>query len=1140
LRSRGAGPLVFLLALGLAAAAHGDEPPPAPSTRPATSPPPAASEAANADQIVEIKPELFYLRDKDGRLVPVPGFSYDDFVKYYRLKEQIDKPEIKPRFSLEQLTIAAAVDSRRPDRADLTVTIKVLLLDSDWTRIPLKLNKDALSEPANYKGNGDQLLQFDPSGDGYVCWLRGATHSEHELVLKLTAPLSTIADESRLELTLPRSAASKLILHVPAADLVASVSTGISRPDVAVDGKGSLISVLGVGGDCWIAWRAADQPPIRLSSALEAVGVVWVKIYGRSATSEAALTVRSFGAEFDHFRVRLPPGAQLTAGAEPGYTLSPVGKPDAAMVDVKLERKTVGPVDVRIVTERAYDVTKRGEILDLAGFSVAEAIPHRQWGHVAVTVSGDWQLVWGELSRARQVDELPEALRRRDVTAAFEYFGQPASLPVRVVARKTRVSVDPQYTYRVGAERTQLEARLKYTVRGSRVFKFDVDLPGWDVDSIGPEERIDGNSIVSAPAGAITVPLVQPATGDFELNIKAHRANALDKNVVEWTLPEPHADVHEPADVVIVPAENVDLSPLNDKLVGLNPGTGNVLPPNLPTRAITYRAEQTRARFRAEMTVHQQAVSVECNSRISIQPHAIDVSQLFDFRVRYEPLDRITLDVPRTLLDDPKLQFMVAGEPVEPREVGEPPALDRRTVELPVKPTTGSFRVEARSHRPQPILVDSATTAVAVPLIVPVGARLTTNEAAVVADPGIRIEQREGPWSVLDSPRAIGGAPNSIGFAAAEAAPELRLAVGLDQQKSTRTPNIDRAWIQTWVTENVRQDRAIYKLTSDEDQVRVKLPEGISGGDVEVKVDGHSVKPNTTTAGMLDIPLQSGPSRHDHLLELRYQFDAPGMQNGWLSFTVPAFDRSVRIQRTYWQLVLPVDVMLLGGSSDMTAEFDWQWNHRGVGWERVAFKEQPELERWIGFRTGNAVAQSATTPSPAVDEVPERTNRYLYSVVGPTPSFEVAVARRWLVVLLASLTSLLAALALLYVPALRQPRLLLVGACLLLLLIVAWPDQSILIAETAVLGLGLALLAVILQRIVTDRSQMPAARLDGSTHERSSRRIRPASADDMDLVTSTASIGIAIGESDGERRDDRQSDSQRRRGGSTSGTTAEA
>src|SRR5262249_681956 len=153
--------------------------------------------------------------------VPVPGFTYDDFIKYYRLKEQIDKPEAKPRFSLEQLTVGATAES---DHAELTVTFKVLLTDSEWMRIPLRLNKCALRDPAGYKGNGDQFLQLDPGGDGYVCWLRGAPRSEHELVLKLAGPLAKTAGETRLELSLPRAAASKLTWQVPSADVIATAS----------------------------------------------------------------------------------------------------------------------------------------------------------------------------------------------------------------------------------------------------------------------------------------------------------------------------------------------------------------------------------------------------------------------------------------------------------------------------------------------------------------------------------------------------------------------------------------------------------------------------------------------------------------------------------------------------------------------------------------------------------------------------------------------------------------------------------------------------------------------------------------------------------------------------------------------------
>ncbi len=258
MRFRGGYPLIPLLAIALAAApVHGDEPPPAPSAAPAAKSP-AAAEPINAAPVVEIKPELFYLRDKDGRLVPVPGFTYDDFVKYYRLKEQIEKPEAKPRFSLEQLTVAGSTVA---DHAELTVTVKVLLIDSEWTRIPLRLNKCALREAAGYKGSGDQFLQFDPSGDGYVCWLRGAARSEHELVLKLAAPLAKTAGETRLELALPRAAASKLTMEVPSADVIATTSAGNSPPEVTAEGKSSRISVLGVGGDGWVAWHDGGSTP---------------------------------------------------------------------------------------------------------------------------------------------------------------------------------------------------------------------------------------------------------------------------------------------------------------------------------------------------------------------------------------------------------------------------------------------------------------------------------------------------------------------------------------------------------------------------------------------------------------------------------------------------------------------------------------------------------------------------------------------------------------------------------------------------------------------------------------------------------------------------------------------------------------
>ncbi|HEV3416194.1 MAG TPA: hypothetical protein VG056_05255, partial [Pirellulales bacterium] len=877
-----------LLILGLLAAngaVRADEPPPVPVAKPAVVQPPTKDTAAPTS-VNEVKPEVFYIRDKDNRLVPVPGFTYDDFIKYYRLKEQLDRPEVKPRYNLEQMTIAGAATG---DRAELAVSLKILLLDSDWVRIPLRINQCALREPAGYKGSGDEFLQYEPNGDGYVCWLRGSPRSEHELTLKFLAPLVSTTGESRLELALPRAAASKFTLRVPTANVAASVSPGDPLPEIVADGTGSQLSVLGVGGDFWLAWRAPDQPASRLSSALEVSGQMFIKIDGRSVSSEATLTVRSFGAEFDHFRVRLPPGAQLTGGQQPGYTLTPLTGQNSPLVEVKLDHKTAGPVDIRLLTERAYDVTKGSEILELAGFAVPEAIAHRQWGHLAVAVSGDWQLVWGDRTRVRQVDELPDGLRRKNVVAGFEYFGQPNSLTTRVVPRKTRVSVEPLYTYRVGPERTDLEARFRYAIRGARLFKLEVDLPGWEIDSVGPENLIDANSVSSGQGGAVAIPLAQPSTGDLELTLKAHRRNAPGMKTIEWSLPEPHVDVLGPAEIIITSADNVELTPQSENLVGLSRSAGIAPAAELQSAPLNYRAEQARAKFAADFTVHPQSVTVDVDNQMALRMHQIEVIQSLNYQIRYEPLDRLSLEVPRGLFDERKLQFSIGGEAIEAHEVGEQPAIERRNVQLPLKqPTTGPIHLEIHFKLPQQNLVATSSTAIDIPLVMPTEARITTNAASLVADAGIRIEQREGPWSVTEA-KTASGPQLSVRLAAPETAAELRLALSLDEGRALGATFIDRAWIQSWLTETVRQDRAVYNFTSDEDQLRIVLPAGIAATGVETDLDGKDVAGAIDAEGALVVGLPTDAVRRDHLLQLRYQFDAQGAPNGWLSFETPHF-----------------------------------------------------------------------------------------------------------------------------------------------------------------------------------------------------------------------------------------------------------
>ena len=125
------------------------------------------------------------------------------------------------------------------------------------------------------------------------------------------------------------------------------------------------------------------------------------------------------------------------------------------MTDRKAE-----PIEIRLATRRPHDFSQPGEWLELAGFEVVDAV--RQWGHIDVAADSDWQVLWGSSGGVRQVEPLPLA----GVVAGFDYDAQPYSLTARLVPKRTRISVEPEYRLLLDADRVQLEAKLMYTIRG--------------------------------------------------------------------------------------------------------------------------------------------------------------------------------------------------------------------------------------------------------------------------------------------------------------------------------------------------------------------------------------------------------------------------------------------------------------------------------------------------------------------------------------------------------------------------------------------------------------------------------------------------------------------------------------------------
>ncbi|MDZ4819053.1 MAG: hypothetical protein SGJ20_08780 [Planctomycetota bacterium] len=1018
---------------------------------PASKPAAKAGPTAPSGSVQQIQPEVTYrLYDKDGVLVPVPGMTLEEFTELYQLKKQLKQPRQAPGASIQQLTVTGEVSG---SNVDLQVQVQLRLSEAGWTRIPLGLGSAALQPGAEYKGEGEHVLQFDKASGEYVVLIRGEKQSEHQLNLKLVAPLVAVSNATRLVLQLPSAVSSKLTLDVPGTATEIS-SSGKTVPDLTkIAGDRSRISTLGVSGPFHLQWSTSDKLTARLPTLLEANGLCLLKIDGRSVTSEMTLTVRSFGAEFDSFRVKLPKGAVSTGGKQPGVTISPIANTTPPEVKVTLDQPTTGPVDVKLVTERAYDVTKEDEILELAGFEVEGAELYRQGGQIALVVVGDWQVLWDKRARVRQIDEPAEALKRKDLLAAFEYVGQPFTLNARIVPRKTRVIVDPEYVFLVDATETRLQARLKYAVRGAKVFDFELEMPGWTIEEIGPANVVDSPMLVAGDESRIQLPLIQPTVGDVEITLTARRAHPANASQLELAMPYLLADTVNPATVAIVPADNIELTTRVEELVDMSaqrPVTSIALPERQQA-PLFFRAERSQSKYVGSVAEYRQKVSVQVGSAIQVRSRDLLIEQKLNYEVLYEPLDRITLIVPRNL-DRPTqtIEASLDGQKLTPLVIAEDDSTNTLRMQLVLsKPRIGALQLDLQYVLPLESLQPAAMQVVDLPLCMPLEGRLTANTATLTVEPGLNVLVRGDAWTK----RVKSDAPTSNQLQLLTSAREttLPLSVSIQEQKVYGKTVVECGWVQTELLGDVRQERAVFQVDTREPQVQLRLPEQVSTADFEILLDQVRQFPDIDEDRQVTIQLaNSATTGPQHTIELRYQYLNHESDTGLVTLNAPTFTGDVWMRKMYWQLIVPRDEHLIWSANSLTPEYRWNW--KGVGFGRTDLKDQPQLEALVGAVKRNPI--------------PEATNPYLFSSFGSKGTYEVRIARRGTVVFLPSLILLVATLVLIYVPVVQRPITALIAILLLGAASIAFPEPALLVLQASIIGVVLSLLAVLLYRFL--------------------------------------------------------------------------
>ena len=1065
----------------------------------ATMPCAAAAEGPPA-AVVEVAPEIYYLRDEAGQLVPVPGFRYRDFVDLLRLKEGLPGLPEPPAAVLEKI----AVQGRLPEAArsgesvcELSITLTVRQTRAGWVSLPIELGGFIFTSAPRHEGEGRCLIDVDPKGRGYRAWLDGGENSLHTIVVVGNAAIESTPISESVRLHLPNATASLLELRTPRNDPEVVVRPAALPPriDRPADGGGSVVVCDGISGPMQIIVGSREQGIVTGGAAPQSMVESLVLIDGHMAVTEAVLRLENLPPGQDTLRIALPPRSKLNRVRPPAMLVERAGDDDQPAVVVRIDRDGDGRATLELVCERAVDATGATPF-EPQGFAVEGIPPWRQRGRTSLVTEGDWQLEWDQLGINRRVDP-PPAARRPGFVAAFAYDAQPAALPVRVRPRGSRVVIEPEYRYEIGATRIALDARLRVSVRGAPVSRIVVGLEGWGIDEVEPAGLVD-TAAISGESSALSIPFQQPLSGDALVEIRCGRSIDRSQERIGWKMPVPRADLVGPASVVILSDSDIEVIPDTEAIRGL---VRQVVP--APNRddgdrmALAYRLDGTDGVFEATRRFLQRRVDAGVAVQATIDESDTLVEQVIRLDVAHVPLEFIDFVVPAAVAQTETLELRQGGEslrPFEPQAAAADGSPDREGARrlralLPV-PLLGVGECIVRFSIPTATIPPETTVAEDLPLVMPADVRIARQTFSVVAKDPLTIDVRGDVWT---RDAAVQPTVSQRTWTAGKLQGTVPLAVSARPQAAVGETVIEAAWLETRLLPDRRDDVFSYSIATSAERIALSLPAGFiplrdgvaDPAAVEVRLDGKLVRGAVRADGRVTVelprPAPNGPAGGARLLKLessRSRRSADGTWGGvpgmptFLRLEPPLFPEGTLLRRFYWELRLESDEHVVVPPGRWTAQQRWGWD----GWwlERIPIVSREVLSAWVRANASAAGGPPEGGPrARGPNDPPLAERRAVFSGVGAPGTARVLVVPTWLLVLAVSGPVLGIGLAMVYRPLVRRPAVVLSIAAGLAMAAAAAPDLIPLVAMSAAPGVALSLLAAVLHALV-NRGAGPA------------------------------------------------------------------
>ena len=682
---------------------------------------PGEQEGPVAREVRQVEPSLYYVEDDLGRLIPVPGFRYRDFVDLVRLRDGLPAQAETPGVILEQLrmkVLLPALTGNNVTHADVDVECVVRSTRSGWGMLPLKLPELVLAEPPEVVGNGEVVVTIDPSPEdsntnssanqpslqqgvfgsqsildkGFLVWVNEQNEGQdtdsvksregggpHTIVLKGQIPVDVSLDRDQLGFTLPAATDSKISIETQRRDPLVKINASVIAPTTQlIDGEddtaGSIVEIRGAVGPTRIQVEEPLIGNVPVQQIAESKVESVVRVDGRLARIKAEFTLTNLAKNEGLFTVRLPSHSVVRSVGNAAKILSRGGSPSRPQVVVRVNKTKDGNASFELVCERAIDTSSEGQI-DVGGFSIDEIPLWRQWGQVSVFTDEDWAIEWEPRSGNRQIDA-SGTLSQEGFVAAFAFDSQPMSLPLQVLPRRSQLVVEPEYIFHVTRNRLELSIRLQAVVRGVAAKQLDILAPGWKIEGVGPPGVVD-SAAVSESSGVVTVPLLKPIAGEVVVELQCSRQLDPASEEVQWTTPVPRADLVGPASVGITSESDIELVPDTERIVGMSRQVLSQLnSPSVDLSRMSYRVQADKATFVATRRILDQQIDASITAQVDVGLRQVVVQQATRINVAHVPLQFIEWMVPQSVVETGSIEARFNGELLTPEVISRSSEID--------------------------------------------------------------------------------------------------------------------------------------------------------------------------------------------------------------------------------------------------------------------------------------------------------------------------------------------------------------------------------------------------------------------------------------------------------------------------------